>query len=65
MASPKSTAVSRCRYENRIVEHKANFSRESETLDPTDVVNVAAFPAKREGAVDRKRFFVVGYELIS
>ena len=42
-----------------------NALRESLTLGPTDVVNVGRFPAKREVTDDRKRFLVVGYELIS
>jgi hypothetical protein len=45
MASPESTALSRCRYENRIVEHKTNIPRELQTLGPTDVVDVERFSA--------------------
>jgi hypothetical protein len=65
MAPPRSAAVSRCRHANRIVEHQTNVPRESLTLDPTDVVDVGRFPAKREVTDDRKRFLVVRYELIS
>ena len=34
-------------------------------LGTADVVDVAELTAKRKVRVDRKRFFVVGYELIS
>ena len=64
MAPPCSAAVSRCRDANRVVELETNVPRESLTLGTTDVVDVAEFPAKRKVTVDRKRFLVVGYELI-
>ena len=41
----RSTAVSICRAANRIAEHKTNVPRESQTIGPTDVVDVERFPA--------------------
>ena len=40
MAPPRSAAVSRCRHENPIVEHKTNAHRQSLTLGNTGVADM-------------------------
>ncbi len=66
MASPRSDVISRCRDANRIESLSTDDCHaRMASPDRINVVDVAKFPAKRDGAVDRKRFFVVGCELIS